>query len=187
MAGFIYIVQAGDTYRFKVGRSVNLPQRMRTLQLGSPTPIHLVGWFEGDNPQRDEAAWHRLLGINRRHGEWFDLSYENLLRIAAQCQALGRIDPPPPPLFEDGHTYYLQRNYRLAEVQVVDRDREDPSMVEIIPDAQDVPPLLHESLLRDDPRGALLAQVRAREPDSEAFHRRCGRVTQDARAVVETR
>jgi len=204
MAGFVYIVQAEDTYRFKVGQTVNLPQRMRNLQLGSPVPLHLVGWFRVDNPQREEAEWHHRLGINRRHGEWFDLSLENLTKILGVCDYFGRTVPPEGPhIFDGDRPYYVSWGEGfIFPVTVDDRDGEDPALVYFTPrmnhnglvehawppgwvaDPCTLPEAVYEWQISADPRGALLHHgIDSDNTEADHFHVLCYQAMRDARAV----
>ena len=204
MKGFVYVVQAGDTYRFKVGRTGNLPQRMRTLQLGSPTPLHLVGWFRADNSYREEAEWHRRLGINRRHGEWFDLPLKDLVTILGVCESYGREEPPTKALELDFEKeYHVFWEGSIYPIQIDDLDDEDPSCIYVgtqtVPGSTDIkrtwppmqieqhrnfPEIFPREYISDDPRGALLYHdLMGTSQEAIQFHRTCYQAMCDARAI----
>ena len=128
--GFVYLVQAGEDYRFKVGRTVNLARRMRDLQLGSPHPLHLVGWFHTPDCYTDEVDWHRRLGTTRRHGEWFDLSLDQLRLFQSRADIFQRVvDQRVACVMVDATPCYLSPDRgHVIEVTIEDMDREDPSV-----------------------------------------------------------
>jgi|HubBroStandDraft_6_1064221.scaffolds.fasta_scaffold00174_66 hypothetical protein len=79
-----YFVGA-DTFTglVKIGRTHDLAQRMRTLQIGSPIMLALWAVIPGDC----EIALHMEHRIGQpggawHHGEWFALSYEQVAALA---------------------------------------------------------------------------------------------------------
>lgn len=69
----IYIIEAPDLGRMKVGRGDKPSDRLAELQIGSPTELTIHSTYEV--PAR-VAGWierhaHRLLQSSRTHGEWF--------------------------------------------------------------------------------------------------------------------
>jgi hypothetical protein len=117
--GFVYLVQSGEDYRFKIGRTVNLPRRMRSLQLGSPTPLHLVGWQRTPDPVVHEKQWHKNMGISRRHGEWFDLSLKQLRLFREYANAFYRMERQPWPADMEKSLFLSVGDGHLIEVEVV--------------------------------------------------------------------
>jgi hypothetical protein len=61
-----YVLRCRETGRFKIGRSTQPDQRIRTLRLVSPTELDFVGFLDAD-----ETDVHRALAEHRLHGEWF--------------------------------------------------------------------------------------------------------------------
>ena len=124
--GFVYLVQSGDDYRFKIGRTVNLPRRMRTLQLGSPVPLYLIGWHRTPDPVEHERQWHKNLGLSRRHGEWFDLNLQQLRLFNEFAHVFTRLNRKPCVL--DHPTYFVSFGKgEIIEVQISEFDfSEDP-------------------------------------------------------------
>jgi len=181
--GFVYLVQAGEDFRFKIGRTKNLARRMRDLQLGSPNPLHLVGWFRTPNCYADEVKWHQLMGTTRRHGEWFDLSLDQLRLFQERADIFQRLSDHRLPCVMDNTspTYLSPDRGHVIGVTVEDIDRDDPSIwyAEAV-SVEGGRALLHQphtavttypetyfevraEELSKDPRGAILCP---REPDS---------------------
>lgn len=79
----LYFIRA-DNGLMKIGRTKNLPRRLRDLQAASPLRLNVILVLAGSS--EIEAAWHRGYAEHRRHGEWFDLpkGWENDLRHIPQ-------------------------------------------------------------------------------------------------------
>jgi hypothetical protein len=71
--GWVYLIHAVGTSRYKVGRSVNPVARHQTLQNQSPYPLKIVECFWTVDAPTDEAGWHKQLSEYRVYGEWFEL------------------------------------------------------------------------------------------------------------------
>ena len=70
--GYLYILHAGDSSRYKVGIAKNPQKRQRNLQTGSPLELKIVCQVKIGS--RDlESKVHDLLRHWHSHGEWFDL------------------------------------------------------------------------------------------------------------------
>lgn len=123
--GFVYLVQSGDDYRFKVGRTANLLRRMRTLQLGSPVPLHLIAWHRTPDSVEHEKQWHKNLGISRQHGEWFDLTLQQLRLFQEFASVFSRVDRPICPLESPGPYYHSIDLGKIIEVRIVEIERSD--------------------------------------------------------------
>lgn len=67
---FIYLIQAGNTRKFKVGISQDPDRRLGYLQTGNPDKLHFGALWIGT--RKDESAIHRLLVEYRQSGEWFE-------------------------------------------------------------------------------------------------------------------
>lgn len=82
---FIYFVQA-ETLRFiKIGRALDLGDRMKTLQVGCPDRLILLGVIPTDEPRTVEKRLHYRFRDLRHRGEWFSESDELLAHIKAHA------------------------------------------------------------------------------------------------------
>lgn len=72
--GWVYLIHAVGTNRYKIGRSANPVARHRALQNQSPYPLKIVDSFWTVDTPTDEAYWHESLSKYRVRGEWFELS-----------------------------------------------------------------------------------------------------------------
>ena len=67
---FVYIVRAEGDSPVKVGRAVDVPKRISTLQTGNPRRLELLRVMPGGVEL--EAQLHLRLRESRMQGEWFD-------------------------------------------------------------------------------------------------------------------
>jgi hypothetical protein len=72
--GFIYLIHAAGSGRYKIGLASNVPKRMRQLSKQSAFPLTLIAFHPSDDMFRDESSWHERFKNQRVHGEWFELS-----------------------------------------------------------------------------------------------------------------
>lgn len=81
--GWVYLIHAIGTSRYKIGRSVNPVKRYETLKGQSPYPLQVVSTTFSLDAIADEDALHRYYSKYRAHGEWFEFncSQEALFRL----------------------------------------------------------------------------------------------------------
>lgn len=71
--GYIYLVHAVNTTRYKIGWTKNPERRLEQLKQQSPFPLKLVEIFYTEDCLAEENRLHRVAAKYRSHGEWFDL------------------------------------------------------------------------------------------------------------------
>ncbi|NER46332.1 MAG: GIY-YIG nuclease family protein [Symploca sp. SIO1A3] len=74
--GWVYLIHAVGTNRYKIGRSINPVARYSTLQKQSPYPLQIIDSFWTVDMIADEAWWHEQLSEYRAYGEWFEFKNE---------------------------------------------------------------------------------------------------------------
>ena len=86
--GFIYLIHAQGTDRYKIGLTTRHPEaRLSELNSSqSPYPLELIDWFETDNVTGDEGYLHEKFASYRVHGEWFKLDRKILLKVRREYQ-----------------------------------------------------------------------------------------------------
>lgn len=82
--GGIYIIEISGYH--KIGMTTNLSNRMTQLNTSSPIKPTLVKWFPCDDYIEREIKLHKLFQDKRRHGEWFDLTPDDLAILLDQLQ-----------------------------------------------------------------------------------------------------
>jgi hypothetical protein len=70
--GYVYLIHASGTNRYKIGRSVNPVARFETLKKQSPYPLQIIECFWTPDAIADESELHKFFKDERVHGEWFD-------------------------------------------------------------------------------------------------------------------
>lgn len=71
---YVYLIRAGRTHQYKIGKSNDPQGRLQSLQTASPHKLKLVHTFRADNAAAAEEALHALLHDRRSEGEWFRLT-----------------------------------------------------------------------------------------------------------------
>lgn len=107
----LYVIQSKVTGAFKVGRSSNVPERLKQLQTGSPYDLRIILVLENQGG-REREIHRRLRGYESQStegGEWFiepglpsigDDLYQHLDPCVFECwweTEAGIIHPPGPP------------------------------------------------------------------------------------------
>lgn len=77
--GYVYVLKSA--YGFKVGRTKNIPHRMRTFAVKLPFfySIEVCAWF--DDHISAESSYHQMFANKRINGEWFDLSDDDVTLV----------------------------------------------------------------------------------------------------------
>lgn len=60
----------------KIGMTVDVPHRLRTLQCMCPAKLTVLAAFHSKDPPGDERELHARFAGDRRHGEWFTATDE---------------------------------------------------------------------------------------------------------------
>lgn len=86
----IYFIQANTAYwqRIKIGRSGNVSSRIAELQVGSPTPLVLLGTIKAKSEEHAkhlERALHKTFDAYHYEGEWFSAAQPLREFIVATC------------------------------------------------------------------------------------------------------
>ncbi len=71
--GWVYLIHAVGTNRYKIGRTQNPVARYETLKKQSPYPLQIIDSMWTVDMVTDEAYLHQNLSNTRVHGEWFEL------------------------------------------------------------------------------------------------------------------
>ena len=78
----VYFVRAKTLGLIKIGLTMNMNDRMKTLRVGSPDQLELVGAVMDRDADRLEGRLHARFADHRSHGEWFHPCPELLEVIA---------------------------------------------------------------------------------------------------------
>ncbi|MCC5670285.1 GIY-YIG nuclease family protein [Nostoc sp. CHAB 5784] len=72
--GYVYLIHAEGTNRYKIGRSVNPFARFEQLKVQSPYPLRIIDSFWTPDAINDEKLFHEQYKNYRIFGEWFELT-----------------------------------------------------------------------------------------------------------------
>ena len=70
--GWVYLLHAQGTNRYKIGRTANPIRRYQELKKQSPYPLTILQSFQTMNMVLDEKYLHELFNKYKAHGEWFE-------------------------------------------------------------------------------------------------------------------
>lgn len=80
--GFVYLI-AADNGMHKIGKTVNLTNRVNEFGIKLPMKTWLVHSFKSQNYDVAELQLHELFEDKRSHGEWFVLTDEDVQYICS--------------------------------------------------------------------------------------------------------
>lgn len=84
--GFVYLIKS--PYGYKIGKSVNMKQRVQLFSVKLPFPIEVIHYAKFDDYTVAESTLHRKFQDKRLEGEWFDLAPEDIEYIKSQGHAM---------------------------------------------------------------------------------------------------
>lgn len=92
MGGYIYLIcdPSNDTYKIGVTRSLK-SNRIKKLQTGNSTELHIVHIYECKYPFRLETMLHSHYVNDNMLNEWFDLTNEQVQSFKTVCKEKDRI------------------------------------------------------------------------------------------------
>nr|WP_314900049.1 GIY-YIG nuclease family protein [uncultured Deefgea sp.] len=76
--GYVYLLQHGTRYEYKIGRTNNPIRREGELTIELPEKLIPIHWIETDDPAGIEKYWHSRFSKKRLNGEWFELSADDV-------------------------------------------------------------------------------------------------------------
>lgn len=88
--GFIYLIHARGTRRFKIGLTTrSVEQRFNELNSSqSPYPLELLEVIATNNVTETEGYLHGKFVLQRRHGEWFEFNNRQLREVLREFDRL---------------------------------------------------------------------------------------------------
>ena len=87
--GYIYLICDSSQNTYKIGVTRNLVQnRIKKLQTGNSSELHIVYTISTDYPFRLETLLHNKFKDKRVYGEWFSLSDDDVKEFKNICNNL---------------------------------------------------------------------------------------------------
>lgn len=85
--GYIYLICDPERELYKIGVTRNKDSnRIKKLQTGNPSELHVIYWFKCDYPFRLETMLHNYYKNNNTINEWFDLSDNDIVDFISICE-----------------------------------------------------------------------------------------------------
>ena len=81
---YLFCDPSQDLYKIDVTKNL-YSKRMKQLQTGNGTELHLVKYHETSYPYRIEQFLHNNFKNKQEHGEWFRLSNEDISSFETLC------------------------------------------------------------------------------------------------------
>lgn len=86
----IYILNATNTNRYKIGITKDFNKRLSNLQTGSPFMFEIEAFYSTNKSRMIERLMHALLKNKNVGGEWFELTEEELRDVDQFVSVLSR-------------------------------------------------------------------------------------------------
>ena len=86
--GWIYLVRADGTDRYKIGKSINPTKRLSSLQTSSPYRLSLLAKTQVADMKKEEAFLHDYFQDNRVTGEWFELTPKRVEEVIWKMEVI---------------------------------------------------------------------------------------------------
>ena len=87
MKGYVYILcdPVNEAYKIGVTRSL-VSKRMKKLQTGNATELHMVNYYECEHPFRVESMLHSKFFNKNLLNEWFALDADDVSSFIDECR-----------------------------------------------------------------------------------------------------
>ena len=89
--GYVYLIcdPSNDTYKIGVTRNIN-SNRIKKLQTGNSTELHIVKTFKCDYPFRLEKMLHLYFTDKHELNEWYRLQLHDIIGFTDICEMLNK-------------------------------------------------------------------------------------------------
>lgn len=86
---FVYLICDPKNEYYKIGVTTGtIENRIKKLQTGNGTELHVTSWFKTSQPFKLEKLLHSKFGSKRQSGEWFALDTPDIINFKDICQKL---------------------------------------------------------------------------------------------------
>lgn len=86
--GYVYVIQA-ETGHYKIGRTSDMPNRMKLFAVKLPFNFDIVTHFPCEDMHEAEAGLHKVFTTSRTNGEWFSLNQYQADLLKSVTKAIG--------------------------------------------------------------------------------------------------
>lgn len=87
--GYVYLICDPKDEYYKIGVTTgSIENRIKKLQTGNGTELHISSWFECPYPFKLEKLLHARFNMKREHGEWFSISPSEVINFHSICEEM---------------------------------------------------------------------------------------------------
>ena len=92
MGGYVYLIcdPSNDSFKIGVTRDIN-NDRLKKLQTGNSTELHIVSVYQCDYPFRLEKMLHKRFINKCILNEWFELSTDEVINFINICKEMDNV------------------------------------------------------------------------------------------------
>ncbi len=76
--GYVYMLKHGSRREYKIGRTNSPVRREGELGIQLPEKLEPIHYIKTDDPAGIESYWHSRFAANRKEGEWFELTAQDV-------------------------------------------------------------------------------------------------------------
>ncbi len=106
MIGLIYIIgEENDSGLYKIGETKNLKNRIKQLQTGNPNKLVVIDKFRCINHETFEKILHKKYKNNKKQGEWFEFTDDELSACITFAKDLPNNKSKPVPIHDSQSKY----------------------------------------------------------------------------------
>jgi predicted GIY-YIG superfamily endonuclease len=85
---FIYLIESEEDKTYKIGNSKNPPNRLKQIQTGNGNTLSIKHLFLSKYPTKLETALHNKFNLEKKRGEWFMLTEEQVNNFIVDCEKI---------------------------------------------------------------------------------------------------
>jgi hypothetical protein len=79
--GYVYLIGNSNNKIYKIGKSRQPKERYKAVATKLPFPVKIIHVIGGDDIEKAEKLLHNTFAKKRTHGEWFELSDDDVNQI----------------------------------------------------------------------------------------------------------
>lgn len=90
--GYVYVLCDPATDLFKIGMTKgSVEKRLKNLQTGNGTELHVVTSYHTDYPYKLEKMLHNHFHLKKEMNEWFTLTNDDILDFNGTCSDIEEV------------------------------------------------------------------------------------------------
>ena len=90
--GLVYLIEDVNNNTFKIGvTKQKIETRLKKLQTGNSTELHIVSTYKCDYPFRLETMLHKRFINKQILNEWFELSTDEVINFINICKEMDNV------------------------------------------------------------------------------------------------